>query len=136
MPKKFSFGKEEKLKSRKLVEELFATGKSQGIFPLRITYKFLSAEEGIASVQAGVSVSKKHFKKAVDRNRIKRLMRKAYRLQKKEFLQQTKEKRLRMVVFFIFVDKTMPTYQTVFDTMARCLQVLQKRLEQTNEETI
>jgi ribonuclease P protein component len=136
MAREFSFGKEEKLKSRKLVEELFATGKSQGVFPLRITYKFLPAEQDVAPLQAGVSASKKHFKKAVDRNRIKRLIREAYRLQKKDLMQLAKEKNTRVILFFIFVDKTKPAYKTVFDTMTKCLQLLQIRLEQTNEESI
>lgn len=136
MAKEFSFGKEEKLKSRKLVEELFASGRSQGIFPLRVTYKFLPAEEAAPYLQVGMTASKKHFKKAVDRNRIKRLIREAYRLQKKDVQQLAKDKKTRVIAFFIFVDKTMPVYKTVFDTMTKCLLLLQKRLEQKNEEPV
>lgn len=134
MAKEFSFGKKEKLKSRKLVEDLFASGKSQGVFPMRVTYKFLPADEGIeAGVQVGVTASRKYFKKAVDRNRIKRLLREAYRLQKKDLVTHARQKNMRVVAFFIFVDKTLPPYQLVYETMTRCLLLLQKRLEHFNE---
>ncbi len=72
MAKDAGFGKAEKLKSRKLVEELFARGKSVHLFPIRISYKFLAVEaDDKATMQVGVSVSKRNFKRAVDRNRIK-----------------------------------------------------------------
>lgn len=75
-----SYSKSEKLKSRKAIDELFASGKHVSIFPLRLVYvKSSVAHEGI---HFGVSVSKRHHKKAVDRNYIKRIMREAYRHQK------------------------------------------------------
>src|SRR5438309_2863389 len=80
MAKQYGFGKTDRLKSRKQIDELFARGKSIVVFPVRVSYRFFSSEAII--LQAAVSVSKKHFKKAVDRNRIKRLLREAYRLQK------------------------------------------------------
>lgn len=78
---KFTFHKREKLKSEKLISKLFEVGHSVAAYPLRIVYLPTTFEEGVL-IKAGVSVSKRHFKKAVDRNRIKRLMREAYRLQK------------------------------------------------------
>ncbi len=135
MSKEAGFGKAEKLKSRKLVEELFARGKSQSVFPIRIFYKFLPLQgEEKTIMQAGVSVSKKNFKKAVDRNRIKRLLREAYRLQKKELAQLLKQQQKKGYVFFIYTDKGLPDYQTIFDTMAKCLIVL-KRKAVINEDT-
>ena len=128
MAKEAGFGKQEKLKSRKLVEDLFARGKSQNVFPIRITYKFLPLPENEKSLmQAGFSVSKRNFKKAVDRNRIKRLMREAYRLQKKELLQNLNAQQKKGYVFFIYTDKQMPVYQSIFDTMNKCLATLKKK---------
>lgn len=78
---KFTLGKEERLKSRKLIERLYTEGKSVKVFPFRIVYL---QTEHISNfpAQVGVSVPKRNFKRAVDRNRIKRLMREAYRLNK------------------------------------------------------
>ena len=65
MVKEAGFGKAEKLKSRKVVEELFARGKSLNVFPIRIFYKFLPLPADEKTVlQVGVSVSKRNFKRA------------------------------------------------------------------------
>ncbi|RAV28304.1 ribonuclease P protein component [Sinomicrobium soli] len=75
------FPKPEKLKSRKLIGQLFAEGKSISRFPLRLVYMPVVLPPGIR-FQVGVSASKRNFRKAVSRNRIKRLLREAYRLNK------------------------------------------------------
>lgn len=78
---KLTLGKEERLKSRKLIERLYTEGKSIKKFPLKMV--FLQTEHTSSyPAQCGVSVPKRNFKKAVDRNRIKRLLRESYRLQK------------------------------------------------------
>jgi len=76
-----SFTNKEKLKSKKLIERLFLEGNSVSVFPLRLIYLETKFDDG-SEIKTGVSVSKKKFKKAVDRNRIKRLLREAYRLEK------------------------------------------------------
>jgi ribonuclease P protein component len=81
---KFTFPKKEKLKSQKLIEKLFLEGKSVTVFPLRMLYLKTDFEDG-SKIKTSVSVSKRNFKKAVDRNRIKRLLREAYRLNKPEY---------------------------------------------------
>ena len=81
---KFPFKKREKLKSQKLIEKLFLEGKSITAFPLRMLYLQTDFEDG-SKLKTGVSASKRNFKKAVDRNRIKRLLREAYRLNKAEY---------------------------------------------------
>jgi ribonuclease P protein component len=81
---KLTFNKSEKLKSEKLITQLFAEGESVLVYPLRMVYIQTGFEDGVR-VKVGVSVSKRHFKNAVDRNRIKRLIREAYRLQKGAF---------------------------------------------------
>ena len=81
---KFTFNKKEKLKSQKLIEKLFDEGKSVTVFPLRMLYLKTTHDDG-STIKTGVSVSKRNFKKAVQRNRIKRLLREAYRLNKPEY---------------------------------------------------
>ena len=82
---KFTYPKSEKLKSKKTIDLLFSKGKSVSKFPLRLVY--VSLEEAIDSeVTVGVSVSKKYFKHAVDRNYYKRVLRETYRLNKHALL--------------------------------------------------
>ena len=154
--KKNSLGKEEKLKSRKQIEDLFANGKGFTAYPVKVVYKVLDNEqlmsEGatvenhpsaetndslppVAShsspVVIGVSASSRNFKHAVDRNRIKRLLREAYRIQKHDLHRVATEKRIRLAVFFIYLDKTLPTFALLEDKMRYCLKRLRKILEET-----
>jgi len=78
---KFTLGKQERLKSRKLIEKLYKEGNSVKAFPLRMMYLQTNHTSDFPA-QVGVSVPKRNFKKAPDRNRLKRLMRETYRLQK------------------------------------------------------
>jgi len=77
----FTYPKHEKLKSQKQLDLLFAERKSVSKFPLRLVYVPVELENE-EKIKFGVSVSKKHFKKAVDRNYYKRLLRECYRLNK------------------------------------------------------
>ena len=126
MPKRFRFPKTERLKSRKGIDDLFATGKSVSVFPVRAVYKFSVAEE--AGIKAGVSVSKRHFKKAVDRNRIKRLLREAYRLQKEEVVMKAEQAGVSGVVFFLYTDKTIAGFEAMKIAVGKCLHRLTRSL--------
>lgn len=77
----FTYPKKEKLKSKLLIEQLFTEGKAVSAYPLRMIYLKTEFDDD-TQFKTGVSVSKRNFKKAVDRNRIKRLLREAYRLNK------------------------------------------------------
>jgi ribonuclease P protein component len=79
-------------------------------------------------LQAGFGASSRHFKKAVDRNRIKRLSREAYRLQKEPLLQRLKETERCMAVFFIYTGKDLPDYATVTQKIGVALQKLVKEI--------
>jgi ribonuclease P protein component len=76
-----SFPKEERLHSKKLIAELFSKGSSFNLYPLRFVL-LKQTEPSATPPQVLVSVSKKYFKKAVDRNRLKRQLREAYRTHK------------------------------------------------------
>lgn len=75
-------------------------------------------------VQAGFGAGSRHFKKAVDRNRIKRLCREAYRLQKQPLYDHLGSRGLTLAVFFIYTGKDLPDYQTVTGKIAVILQKL------------
>jgi ribonuclease P protein component len=134
----FTFKRHEKLKSRKLTDRLFKDGKNFNNFPFRVIYIIsgtgFSVPEGKAflpgfPVQFGVGVGTRHFKKAVHRNRIKRLVREAWRLQKNNLYQTATERQLQLAVFFMFTDKVIPDYLRVFDKMKSSIQKLQQIIQ-------
>ena len=87
-PRRHTFPKEEHLCRKKLIEELFSKqGSSFGVYPLRIVW-IKAVVPTTAPPQVLISVSKRTFKRAVDRNRLKRLIREAYRLNKYRLTEQ------------------------------------------------
>lgn len=92
------YGKKDKLKSKKTIERLFNEGRSITVYPLRLVY--LETEFNDNSIlKTGVSVSKKHHKTAVSRNRIKRLLREAYRLNKQKFFNNSSTSYAFMILY-------------------------------------
>lgn len=107
---KYTYPKNEKLKSRTLIDQLFSEGKSVSKYPLRLVYVEISDLED-SNIKLGVSVSKKHFKKAVDRNYYKRVLREAYRLNKGILLDGIENKNY--VFMFLYQTKDRLNYQEV-----------------------
>ena len=131
--KQFTLGKEERLKSRKQIDQLFAKGKSIAITPFRVYFlinEMLNAQRSMFNVQFGVGVSAKNFKKAVDRNRIKRLTREAWRLQKNELNEKIKTTQKQLNVFFIYTGKELPDFTTVKDKVAVALKKLADKIDE------
>ncbi len=124
---RYTFTKSEKLKSRKLIGQLFEQGQRLKAFPLHVVYLPLT-HEGDFPVQAGFSVSKRYFKHAVDRNRIKRLMRESYRLHKHKLYQCCTEKQ---VLMFIYISREKADYQQVEKAMIDLLKQLSQTIQRT-----
>lgn len=112
---KQSFPKEEKLKSQKLIERLFQEGSSAKSFPLKA---FWVEEPTLSKSKIAFSVPKRNFKKAVDRNRIKRLMREGYRLQKNAFLSNDGKK---FAILFVYLGREIPSQSDVTRAIASVL---------------
>lgn len=111
-----------------MIQQLFnKKGKSFSHFPLRVI--FLEMNDPAPPLQAGFSVSARNFKKAVDRNRVKRLMREGYRLQKNSLQTTLKENHKSLAVFFIYTGKELPGYALVFEKMGKTLEHLEKMLD-------
>ena len=123
----FSYNKFEKLKSRKQIELLFAKGKSISAFPVKVFY--LPVEHTpMHPVQVGVGVSARNFKKAVDRNTIKRRIREAYRLHKLPLHEHLKTEQKSVAVFILWIDKQLPTTAALQDLMPTVIEKLIKQL--------
>lgn len=107
----FTYPKNEKLKSRKTINLLFIEGKSVVKYPLRLVYIEQKNQE--EPLKIGVSVSKKYFKKAVDRNYYKRLLREVYRLNKHIILNQIQSK---YAILFLYQTSDRLTFQELQKT--------------------
>ena len=131
--KQFTLGKDERLKSRKQIGKLFAEGKSFAVNPFRVYFIVngqLSMVNGGSGLQFGVGVSNRNFKRAVDRNRIKRLTREAWRLQKNELSEQVRATQKQLNVFFIYTGKELPDFTTVKDKVAVALKKLADKINE------
>lgn len=102
MPVRNTLGPDERLKREKQIETLFREGKAFSVFPLRIVWILAERTEGEKfPVRAGFSAAKKKFKRAVDRNRLKRLMRESWRIQKHPVYEKVPPGK-QLHVFFLF----------------------------------
>ena len=81
-------------------------------------------------LQFGVGVSAKNFKRAVDRNRIKRLTREAWRLQKNDLREKIKTTQKQLNVFLIYTGKELPDFTTVKDKVAVALKKLADKIDE------
>ena len=106
---RFTFNKKDRLKSKKLIDQLFKEGKSVTVYPLRMVYIGTTFDDG-SKLKAGVSVSKRGFKKAVDRNRIKRLLRESYRLNKSNYFNNITTP---FALMILYIGKDKPTFGQV-----------------------
>ena len=128
---KFTYPKTEKLKSKITIDLLFSKGKSVSKYPLRLV--FVESDYGIADgseqkIKMGVSVSKKYFKHAVDRNYFKRVLRETYRLNK-HLLVDNLEKPYAFMFFYQTKDRL--TYEEI---NTKTIQLFEKFVQQLKKE--
>ena len=109
----YRFGKPEKLKSKKLIGQLIREGNSITKFPIKLYYLPTSAEQNVR-VKTAVTVSKKNFKRAVHRNKIKRLMREGYRLNKHLIFNNIEGN---FAFLILYLGKELPAYRDVEDSL-------------------
>ena len=122
-----TLSKEERLKSQKQIELLFEKGSAITKFPFKLLY-LSSNEENASSIRAGFVVPKRNFKSAVKRNRIKRLLREAYRTDKPLYFNNIEGKYALMI---LYLGKEMPTFDRVEKGIK---QLLASFIEKTSHE--
>ena len=115
--------------SRKLIETLFGGGCSQSVaaFPLRAVYMFSDRQPADEPLQMLVSVPKKHFHHAVDRNRVKRQIREAYRLHK-DLLYQVLPDAQRLFLAFVWLSDEHKTSKEIEGRMVSLMRRIAERI--------
>jgi len=123
----YSYPSAEKLKSKKSIDLLFSEGKSISKYPLRLVYVQHDFEENIP-IKMGVSVSKKYFKNAVDRNYFKRVLRECYRLNKSIVTNNLDSK---YCIMFFYQTKEKLSYEEINN---KTIQLFEKLIKTLKEE--
>ncbi len=132
---KYRFPKKEKVVSLKIINALFYKGAhSVFVFPFKISLIIVSNQE--VSSQVLIIVPKRNFKKAVDRNRIKRQIREIYRLNKDLFIQNLKVSQVQVAISIAFVGKTELEYAKANQAFTRVLKQLADYIEKNITSTI
>lgn len=137
MPSVFTYQKTDKLKSRKQTQHLFSTGQAINVFPIRLIYTVVPISTNadnlsLTSVlQAGVGAPSRTFRKAVQRNRVKRLLREAYRLEKPNFISQASLENKRVNLFFLYTDALVLTQVDIQGKVKEALSLLVTKLNKS-----
>ena len=122
---KKTFKKEERLCSKRKIDSLFHSGSSFIVYPFRVVYLPNEDIKPENPVQVIISVSKRRFKRAHDRNRIKRLMREVYRMQKQELLyDQCMTSSVHLNLAIQYVGKEIFDYELLYSKMGKTLKQL------------
>jgi len=125
---KKTFKKTERLKSRTTIGRLFKEGQSFGMYPLRIVWVTQPSKQA-SPVQFTVSVPKKKFPKAVHRNRIRRQVKEAYRLNKHGLYQHLEDSDLHFACMVLYVAKTPLPYQQIETAMQKLIKKFLKKIQ-------
>jgi ribonuclease P protein component len=120
-----SFPKREKLKSKKLITQLFEEGKSVSSYPIKLIYLETKLQFEVP-IQAGVTVPKKNFKSAVKRNQIKRFLRESYRLNKALVFNNSTGS---FAFLFLYLGKEMPTFKIIDEQIKVVLHKFKKKID-------
>jgi ribonuclease P protein component len=129
--KLFTYNRKEKLKRKKMLDQLFAGKQTVSQFPVRIFFT-QHAIHPTAPVQAGVGCSSRTFKKAVHRNRIKRLLREAWRLNKAPIYELAQNQNKGISLFILYTGKELPQQQELLQVLPFLLQKMAQQLNNVN----
>lgn len=129
---RFTFKKEERVTGNKRISTLFACGRSFLVYPFRIVfyeYEYTASEP----VSVLVSIPKKRLKRATARNRMKRLVREAYRINKDLLLSHLLQSNHRIDIAFVYVKDELTGYDKVEKSVCKSLQEISNKLKDGRE---
>jgi ribonuclease P protein component len=128
--KKYAFPKREKLCSRKEFTRLFMEGSNVFTYPFKIQYLNESKKPAEnENIQVGVSVSKKNIKKAWQRNKVKRRIREAWRLNCVDYKEVLHKNELKVTLVIIYVGVEVLPYEKIESSIKQCIRKLFKTLD-------
>jgi ribonuclease P protein component len=130
----FTFQSDERLKSKKAIESLFRQGQTKVFFPLKI-FVSPAPHNHPHPVKLLVSVPKKKIKSAVERNRVKRLLREAWRLNKINLYRDLNEKQLKGNVMLLYLDKVPSGFHALTEKMPAVFDFVAKALASYGDST-
>jgi ribonuclease P protein component len=131
-----TFTKAERLCSKRLIDKLFTQGKSFFIYPCKVIYCRVGPHDKFSAaypVKVLISVSKRNFKRAVDRNKIKRLLRESYRRNKALLYEALGEQEQNLTIGIIFTGKSIPTYDELEKKIIQALHRLILKLKENKK---
>ena len=132
-PPKNTFKRIERLKSGKIIEELF-NGKSNSkvIFPYRMVWSLTDLPVKNSPMQSGFVVPARIAPKAVMRNRLKRQMRESFRIRKHSLYDKLQENDLQLAIMFVYISRKKTDFNFMARKMQHCLDFLEKQILQND----
>lgn len=127
----FKFWKAERLKSEKEIKILFDKGTSNFVNPIRVIFLFTSSDTTVCKVL--VSVSKRNFKRAVDRNLLKRRLREAYRLNSFKLKEKLAESKLNAEVAFLYSSGRILTFKEIETVVIKQIEYIINKMPSCEE---
>jgi ribonuclease P protein component len=116
------------LRSQKAITGLFQPGFFVSSYPLRINYLFQPKPDSAPAFQVLFSVSKKRFKKATDRNRVKRLLREVYRLNQQRLAGLSLPDNQQLAMALIYTGQEQLTFQTIQAAFLQCVYKMERKM--------
>jgi len=127
---KFTLSKIEKLKKENQIKTVFGSGLRSIKYPLRANWNYLESD---TAVKVLFGASKKNFKSAVHRNKVKRLMREAYRLNKIKLVEFCLQRNVKIGISFIYIGNEIPTFEYISTKMILLLEQLIVQIEENTQ---
>ena len=131
---KNTFKKSERLTSKSIMESVFAQGTTLKKFPLIAKYKQVEFEDQVP-IKVVVSIPKRLVKKAVDRNRVRRQIKEAYRLDRTDLKNNLANNKISLALFFIYTGKENPLYSEIEEKIHLLLNEINKTIVEANQQT-
>lgn len=131
-PIRYTLSKSERISAQKRIETIFSGSESFIAYPLRVVFTRRDTIDGQPLVAMMVSVSKKRLKRANKRNRVKRLVREAFRLRKHAFANIAASGGMSLDIAFLYLKEDLPSFEEIEKSMQKSIYVLTEKLLSVN----